>query len=270
MNEIRLSNILKIDKPQDYKAHFADYNQEDQPLDVFVRDKKEWKSWSEYRPSNNGFNRQYVFTLMNFYLEKDVWLFGGIYEVIRRNQDRYEIELSKQAEEFIGRLKLKWKPVGRQRRLKFEALYSELVVSEILKEPFTGEVFGGYENIDLSFSRIAEIIKNDKPDWRGALGNVKGVYLITDMKNGKRYVGSAYNGVGIWSRWGHYVQTGHGGNVALKRLVIAKGLEYARRNFKFTLIEYRPMRADDQEVIDRETFWKKALLTRGDFGYNEN
>jgi hypothetical protein len=270
MKEIKLSGILKIEKPDDYKAHLADYNQSDEPLDVFVRDRQEWQSWSEYKKAKNDFNRPFIFTLMSFYPEKDTWLFGGIFEVLKRDKSGYKIQLTDQAEEHIGRLKLRYKPLSRQRRLKFDSLYAELVVAEILKERYTGESFAGYENIDLTFSQIAAIVQNEKPDWKAALRSIKGVYLITDVLLGKRYVGSAYSEGGIWSRWRQYVDTGHGGNDALVKLVREKGIEYARKHFKFTLIEYRPMKITDQEVIDRETFWKKALLSRGDFGYNMN
>ncbi|HTB22205.1 MAG TPA: GIY-YIG nuclease family protein [bacterium] len=270
MEEIKLVDVLRIERPKEYKAHFAMYNKKNEPLDVFVRDQNEWKGWTEYRPSKNDFNRRYIFSVMSFYHEKDVWLFGGIWEVLERNGSGYKIKLTLKGEEYIGRLKLKLKLSGRQPRIKFESVYENLVVSEILKERYTGETFSSYENIDLMFSKIITIIKNEKPDWKAALGSVKGVYLITDTSKGKRYVGSAYGDVGIWSRWRQYVETGHGGNDALKKLITEKGFEYALRNFKFTLLEYRSMKVDDQEVIDRESFWKKALLSRGDLGYNGN
>lgn len=144
------------------------------------------------------------------------------------------------------------------------------MVGEILKERYTGETFSGFENIDLPFSKIVTIIQNEKPDWKAALSSIKGVYLVTDFLTGKRYVGSAYGDIGIWSRWRQYVETGHGGNDLLKKLIKVKGMEYAIKYFKFTLLEYRPMKVIDQEVMVRETFWKKALLSRGDFGYNKN
>jgi hypothetical protein len=50
------------------------------------------------------------------------------------------------------------------------------------------------------------------------LQNQKGVYLITDISNGKMYVGSAYGENMILGRWESYVKTYHGGNVGLKKL----------------------------------------------------
>ena len=100
--------------------------------------------------------------------------------------------------------------------------------------------------------------------------NVKGVYLITDISNGKRYVGSAYGGEGIWSRWKSYVETGHGNNKELTRLIKRSGMEYARINFRFALLEHQSMLTDDDFIIERENYWKNILLTRGKYGYNKN
>lgn len=270
MSVIKLSEILNLENPSKYKAHCAIRGGDDHPLDVFARCREEWHGWNSYKTQKNDFNRKYIFSLMDYYHEKDTFLFGGIYEVlsINEHENRYNIRLDKLASEFIGRLKINVK-IPRQRRLKLENIYNECIVSEILKEPYSGQEFSGYEDIDLPFKQIEIILKNEKPDWRAALQNIKGVYLISDIENGKQYVGSAYGEYGIWSRWQCYIETGHGWNDELTSLIQEKGFDYAKRNFKFTLLEYRSTKVDDQVIIDRETFWKKALLTR-DFGYNKN
>jgi hypothetical protein len=106
--------------------------------------------------------------------------------------------------------------------------------------------------------------------FKAALENVKGVYLITDTSNGKRYVGSAYDGAGVWSRWECYAGTGHGYTDELMQLIATSGLDHARQNFRFALLEYQSMRTDDNIVIEREQYWKRVLLSRGDYGYNKN
>ena len=151
-----------------------------------------------------------------------------------------------------------------------EKWINEFQVSEILKEEFAGEVFCGYENINHDFSSLETIYKNTKQDWKAALENIKGIYLITDKRNGKKYVGSAYGDLGIWSRWYCYINTGHGKNDELTKLIKQKGIEYARKYFRFTLLEYRNMKTDDKIIIERESYWKEALLSRGQFGYNKN
>ena len=148
--------------------------------------------------------------------------------------------------------------------------HDEFSVSEITQKPYAGEDFPGYDNVRIDFSALELLVKNQRMDWRVALENVKGVYLIADKNNGKKYVGSAYGDSGIWSRWSAYTTTGHGGNDELVSLISKNGIEYARKNFQFAILELRSMKTDDNTIIDREKFWKDVLLTRGDFGYNKN
>jgi hypothetical protein len=151
-----------------------------------------------------------------------------------------------------------------------ESQYDDFEVVEILREPYTGRPFPGYEDIELSFEEIETLVRNSRPDWKAALESVKGIYLITDALTGKRYVGSPYGEGGIWSRWSAYVETGHGGNVDLRPLATTPDLNYCRSNFRFALLEHRPFRAADEQIIQRENSWKRLLLTRGDQGLNRN
>ncbi len=271
---IELIDVLNITDETAYKVHLANWNGENHPLDVFVRSRDEWKVWNSWRSSRNEFNRKLIFSLIAFYPEPNTWLFGGVYKVIERGRvndaPSYKVELTNQFCPMIGRLKLKWKRTGRAKSRKFENVIEEFEVSEILKEPYSGEHFCGYENINHDFGRLEVIFTNCKPDWRTALQNVKGVYLIIDKSNGKKYVGSAYGNMGIWSRWSTYMTTGHGYNDELTKIIDQKGLDYARDNFRFSLLEYRPMKTDDAKIIEREGYWKEALLSRGKFGYNKN
>lgn len=274
MKQIPLNQILPIDNQADYKIHLACWNGENNPLDVFVRNWDEWENWNTWRSKKDDFNRAYIFSLIDFYHEPEVWLFGGVFRVIHRgNEDyshSYKVELEKETENLIGRLKIRLKRPARAKSVKLENYYEKILVSEILREKYTGEEFCGYENINHDFHTLESIYKTVKPDWKTALVNIKGIYLITDKSNGKRYVGSAYGDSGIWSRWACYIGTGHGWNDELTRLIKKEGIEYARNNFRFSLLEYRSMRADDKTIIERENYWKEALLTRGDFGYNKN
>ena len=140
----------------------------------------------------------------------------------------------------------------------------------VLREPYSGRQFPGYEDIDLSFEELETLVKNDRSDWKASLENIKGIYLISDTKAGKRYVGSAYGDQGIWSRWCSYVASGHGGNVELRALVSDPTLDYCRTNFCFALLENRSSRTPDEVVLYREAFWKRILVTRGAQGLNRN
>ncbi len=271
MSKIYFSQLHAVEHPEQFKLHFGRWNKISQPLDEWVRDHSIWNKWQEYRPTYDEFNRQYIFSMMYFYPERDSWLFGGIFEVTGRHPDRYGVLLTDVCEEYVGRLKIYYPYLDRNTRPKFEKHYGKLEVAEILREPYSGRVFPGYENIDLTFSELETLVLRGRPDWKQALELAKGIYLITDTKTEKRYVGSAYGNVGIWSRWSNYVVTGHGGNVELRALVpAAADLEYCRTNFRFSLLEFHMNRVSDETIITREVFWKDILRTRHPLGLNRN
>jgi hypothetical protein len=267
---IHLRDIWPITTPNDYKVHFARWNGEHQPLEVFVRDKREWQGWQEFRPARNDFNRPLIFSLIQFYHESDSWLFGGIFRVLKRHPDRYDVELTSDRAGFVGRLKMHLVYRDRATRVKFENHYQHLEVQELLPEPYAGRLFPGFDQIDLSFDELEALVQNNRPDWKAALASVKGVYLISDTKTGKRYVGSACGEHGIWSRWCSYVATGHGGNVELRALINQPSIDYCRQAFRFALLEYRPGSTSDDVILRRESFWKGILLSRGEHGLNRN
>src|SRR5215203_6808719 len=105
---IHLSSVLQISNPKAYKAHLASWNGKDQPLDVFVRDRKEWDLWNTWRSGKDEFNRKYILSLIHFYPEPDIWLFGGIYKVLSRaplnKSHSYTVERVPDHEELVGRL----------------------------------------------------------------------------------------------------------------------------------------------------------------------
>lgn len=267
---ISLSEIWQTDNVEDYKVHFGRWNGVEQPLEAWARDEHEWRGWQEYRPGRDDFNRPLIFSLLQFYHEADSWLFGGIFRVLARHEDRYEVELTQCHKSFIGRLKLRSPYRGRTTRANLENHYPHFEVQEILREPYSGRSFPGYEDIDISFNELTTLVKNHRPDWKAALESVKGIYLLTDTRTGRRYVGSAYGDQGVWSRWWAYVASGHGGNAELRCLVTDPTLDYCRINFRFSLLEHRSSRTPDEVVIARETFWKRILLTRGEHGLNRN
>ena len=270
---ITLKDIWPIENPKDYKVHFGCWNGWKHPLDDWVSDKSNWVGWQRWRPGNNAFNRDYIFSLMDFYREKDVWLFGGVFRVLARHPDRYDVELTELGRPFIGRLKLRSSYQGRTVRVNFENHYGggkhTLWVSEILREPYSGRTFPGFEKVTISFGELESFIRNDRPDWKTALKNVKGVYLLVDAKSGKQYVGSAYGEYGIWSRWEDYVNSGHGGNKEIRAWLKGRGRDYCHANFRFTLLEFHHFHTPDEAILKREKWWKDALLSR-EFGLNRN
>ncbi len=266
------TQIVPIQQPEQFKLHLACWNGISHPLDDFARGMDHWMGWNRYRGARNRFNRPYILSFMQNYTETGSWFFGGVFKMLSdSNPEQYDIELAKESAHLIGRLKVTLpRPGPRGDSFKLEGALETIEVVELLKEPWSGQAFYGYENINHDFPTLETIFHNNRPDWRSALSNVKGIYLIRDKSNGKKYVGSAYGDIGIWSRWQCYMHTGHGHNDELCRLIDEKGLAYARENFHFCLLEYRAMKTDDHIIIERENYWKEALGTRGLYGYNKN
>ena len=280
MEKFKLNDLFHLteDEMRKYKIHLAAYNGYEQPLDVFARDREEWKDWNEWRGGKDDFNREYIIGLIPDYHKIDKYVFGGVFKVIKRYDDwqetevGYKVELTNQFKSLIGRLVVGFsRDQGlRGRAFLLENFMDSMSIAEILENPYEGEEFPGYDNVRIDFPSLELLVQNQKTDWRVALENVKGIYLIVDKFNGKKYVGSAYGDSGIWSRWCTYINTGHGYNDELVMLIEKNGIDYARKYFQFAILELRSMKTDDDTIINRESFWKEVLLTRGIFGYNKN
>lgn len=277
-----LSTVLDIDKNDydKYKIHFAigsEQNYKLEPLDKFKKGK--FKEWQEYQ-SRHNFERDFIISLI--YYEKNKWLFAGVYKSndcietdennrAYNNKYRYDTELTKVQEDFIGRVIIRYdksKDNCRQSYVNGENFFNKLGVSEILEKSAFVERFNGYNNVNIDYEQLKLVINENENTWKTALSIMKGVYLIVDKSNGKYYVGSATGVDALWSRWSDYVKTGHGNNKKLKKIIAENGIEYAN-NFKFSILEIMSLNSGDETILKREAFWKDVLLTR-QYGYNEN
>jgi hypothetical protein len=270
----RLRDLVPSLDPAEYKLHCAIWNGHDHPLDVFARSWEEWVGWNTYRPAHDEFNRRFIFSLIDVYDEPEIWLFGGAFEVVGRRPTphsyAYDVELREEIlPGCIGRLKVRYQRPGRASRLRLENALDQIEVSEVRPTMFAGEPFPGHDSINHSLRELEVVYAQQRPDWRGALEHMKGVYVIHDRTSGKPYVGSAYGDTGIWSRWGQYVDSLHGGNIDLRELVEREGEDQVRENLSFALLEFWSMRTPDDHVIERERYWKRVLLSR-EFGHNKN
>jgi hypothetical protein len=88
------------------------------------------------------------------------------------------------------------------------------------------------------------------------LSKVKGVYLLVDKENGRRYVGSATGEYSLWGRLREYAITGHGGNVELA--------PFGHRPYRVSILQIGSV---DSEILDMEYAWTAKLMTR-EFGLN--
>ena len=143
---------------------------------------------------------------------------------------------------------------------------------EVLEiRPAMSEIsFTSYDRVLLSFETLHKIVYNKAAykEWEEKLSAVAGVYLITDTKTGKHYVGSASGEQGgIWGRWSEYARTKHGGNKRLKELIAADA-DYCN-NFQYSILEVFPIKRDRHEVLEYEQLYKKKLWSI-QFGLNDN
>ena len=221
---------------------------------------------------NKTFPRDYVISLIA--LSPSKWLFVGAYDSIHcewvgeHKAYRYQLKKRIKLGDLEGRLVVYYKREGRQSYRNAETCYKSLSVLEIRPEKMRIADFPGYHRVLLSKKQLNIVVREDNKAWKAALSGVAGVYVIVDRKTGKLYIGSATSEMGIWGRWCAYSATGHGGNRELKKLLKAKGDDYAE-NFQYGIPEIADTHATAEYVLQRESRWKTLLMTRT-YGYNAN
>ncbi len=257
-------------RPEGCKVHLACHNGHENPLDVYFAGK--FDGW-QARQNGRNFKRPYVIALIEL-SEANRWLFVGIHEVHSCVQDQsrspylYSTSRHEAFESLSGRAVIEFVRPGRQSYLLAERWVESMRVAAILPESMQFQDFPGYLNTTLTKQQLDTIVRLQVASWRSALASVSGVYVITDRRTGKLYVGSAYGEGGIWGRWSAYSATGHGHNHELRQLLSQHGSDYAE-NFQFGILESIDVRATEAEVIARESYWKVLLLTRM-HGLNKN
>lgn len=240
------------------------------PLEIWQKDKNEvntnWLFWEEKK------NRLHLndIAICLISMTKDRWLLTAVKRVTKVLPDmpgvHYEgIELS-EYKPFWGRLILRFHKNFPSIIRKANTLKQQIEVLELLPEEYSGDQFPGYNKVHLSWFQLEHIFQCEKPDWLNALSQQKGVYLITDNKTGKLYVGAAHgNTEGLWQRWEQYVKNGHGGNKELKKL----DFDYIKRYFSYSILENYNFNTSSDVILERENWWKDILATTR-HGYNKN
>jgi len=268
-NKIFLNEILQLEDLNNVKVRFnlmfsGNWN----PSDFYKN--KDFATLLEGQYWNYKTKKSYKeghITIGFLKLAGDMWLLFHIGKVTkdlnRFNGVGYEFEQLSKYEKYFGRLIIKFKNKSQTMVRLATSVMDDCEVVQILPDTFDNDIFPGYDNIKLSWGELSRVI--NKEGWKTALQNQKGVYLITDISNGKMYVGSAYGDNMILGRWQSYIKTGHGGNVELKKLTKS----YISENFEFSILDIFKATTDDLLIINRETWWKNILKTK-EFGYNKN
>lgn len=122
--------------------------------------------------------------------------------------------------------------------------------------------FPGFDRLVLDHGQLQAVMREHRyAAWRTALASVIGIYLITDTRDGRHYVGKADGAESIRQRWGIYATNGHGGNVELR------GLDPA--SFRFSLLRVFDPATPEREINAAESHFKTALDSRR-HGLNRN
>ena len=271
-----LNDLLRFDTAEvpNVRVKFNIYNGYDDPLDLYKTNPDEVNvTWFLWHDDRRYFNvGQTAICLLK--LRGDQWLLTTIKKITRlldvTDGVGYDADEVKEYEQYFGRLVVEYHNPCRTMGRKYENVMDELEVVQILNEQYTGNEFPGYENVRLSYPLLKNIVDRQLPGWVDALRNQKAVYLITDTKTGKMYVGSATSQTGmLLQRWSSYAADGHGGNIELRELVKQQGLDYVKENFQYSILENYNARMDDGYILKRESWWKETLCTRT-HGYNKN
>lgn len=158
-----------------------------------------------------------------------------------------------------GRLVIGWNaPRSWWMRAKTAGAYPVTGIADAEPIPFAG-----FDELILKHAELQAVMREPRyASWRTALGAVKGVYLITDTKDGRQYVGKADGADTIRGRWSAYAANGHGSNRDLR------GLDPT--SFRFSVLRaFDPATPETTLNFMAESHYKRALDTRA-HGLNAN
>ena len=273
---ILLKDLLRFTPEQEEKAKvkFNIYNGSNNPIDIYKNNPDEInKQWLYWRNENRYFRvGQIAICLVR--IRDDHWLLTTVdtvdSELNVKNGINYTGIPFAEYKEYYGRTIVKFHKAFQTQGVNYEKVKDQLEVCQILPDTFDDDDFLGYDKVKLSYRQLKSILDRHKKDWIAALENQKAVYLITDLNNGKLYVGSATSETGmLLHRWQDYALNCHGGNKELKKIVDEKGIKYVQDNFQYSILENYNAKIDDETIKARESWWKEILQTKK-YGYNDN
>ncbi|MDD3033656.1 MAG: GIY-YIG nuclease family protein [Bacteroidales bacterium] len=271
MEGIKINDILQLDNLKNVKIRFnLMFRQNWNPIEIFkngdISVMLEGQYWN-YKKNKSYKVGQITVGLVKIKPDEDFWLLFHIGKVTTDlnifNGVGFKYKQLENYNKYCGRLIVKYKNTSQNMIRNAESVINDCEVAQILPDTFDNDIFPGYDKINVSWQELNRVI--EKENWKTALQNQKGVYLLTDKSNGKHYVGSAYGENMILGRWLAYIKTGHGGNAGLRAL----SFDYIKENFMYSILDLYRSTTDDQIIIERESWWKEVLQSRR-FGYNEN
>lgn len=170
----------------------------------------------------------------------------------------FNLVVSEQMADLKNRLVIGWKS-PRTWRLNgpTAARYPVIEIADAQPLPFPG-----FDRLVLDHAQLQAVMREHRyASWRTALASVVGVYLITDLRDGRHYVGKADGAENIRQRWNAYATNGHGGNVELRARDASM--------FRFSLLRVFDPATPTREIDKAESHFKYALDSRR-YGLNRN
>lgn len=274
MESIKLNDILRLEKLDNVKIRLNLSNNLWNAINLYHEDPNFLRVGNFHNSINKKWFKVNEIVIGLAQIKQDDWLLFDISRVLIDNDKLfdgvtkaeidtfYKTEKLAAYEKYFGRLIVKFHKKNAFVTLKGDKI-DNFLVKEILPGALDNDQFPGYDKVNISWYDLKRVVEKDT--WKAVLQNQKGVYLISDISNGKKYVGSAYGENMILGRWMAYVKTGHGGNIGLKDLKF----DHIKEHFRYSILDIFKATTNDKVIIERESWWKEVLQTR-EFGYNEN
>jgi len=168
--------------------------------------------------------------------------------------DVYDLTLEQKLGDAVGKLLIDWGP-GAKAWIQRADQQSKRIKE--LRTEFKEPDFPGFLNFIESLSRLDKLPKG----WIAVLQFSRGIYLLTCPRTKEQYVGKATGEGGFWRRWQDYIQTGHGGDVALK--------SRDPSDYQVSILEIAGTASTMDDIIKMEGRWKSKLQSR-EMGLNRN
>lgn len=163
----------------------------------------------------------------------------------------FDLAVSEQMADLRNRLVIGWRS-PRTWRISGTTAAGYPVMEIADSEPIP---FPGFDKLVLGHAQLQAVMREHRyASWRTALASVAGVYLITDTRDGRQYVGKADGVESIRQRWSAYATNGHGGNVELRSVDAT--------SFRFSLLRVFDPATPTREIDAAESHFKLALDTR--------
>jgi hypothetical protein len=162
-------------------------------------------------------------------------------DIIQQHYNVYDLVLAGALAEYQGRLLVEW---GGGAIAWVQSGANPKPIVE-LRRNVSEPPFPGYQR----FTTELEAVPSLPLEWRGALEQVRGAYLLTHKASGQLYVGSAYGEVGFYGRWCKHATDPD--PIELRKVKAA--------DLTVSILEVTDVTWGKEEALKAEVHWKRLL-----------